>query len=54
MIAFSLLVKIQDFFTHLDGPYIDLFKILAGCIGWIGGLTLFMWWKEKKQQTAKA
>ncbi len=35
--------------TNMDPAYVDLMKIFAGSVGWIGGLTLFMWFKEKRK-----
>ena len=35
--------------TSLDPAYLDIIKIFAGSIGWIGGLTTFMWYKEKRK-----
>jgi hypothetical protein len=29
-------------------------KILAVSVGWIGGLTLFVWWKEKHRFSKSA
>jgi hypothetical protein len=42
--------QIPQFFSAIDPAYMDLVKIFAGSIGWIGSLTIFMWWKEKRKQ----
>lgn len=47
LIFVSLFMQVQQFFTAMDPAYLDLIKIFTGCIGWIGGLTLFVWWKER-------
>jgi C4-dicarboxylate transporter len=50
--AFDLattLLTIQHFFAGMDPAYADLVKLLVGTTSWIGGLTLFMWVREKKK-----
>ncbi|HTS43106.1 MAG TPA: hypothetical protein VMH01_01815 [Puia sp.] len=44
--------QIQHFIASIDPAYMDLFKIFAGTIGWIGSLVLFMWWKEKRKNSS--
>jgi len=44
-------LQVQQFFSEIDPAYIDIIKIFAGSIGWIGSLTIFMWWKEKRKQS---
>jgi len=46
----SLFIQIRDLVLNMDPAYMDLFKIFAGSIGWIGGLTLYMWIREKRKQ----
>ncbi len=43
----SVFMQVQQFFLNMDSSYLDIIKIFAGSIGWIGSLTLYMWWKEK-------
>jgi hypothetical protein len=43
-------VQIQQFFSAMDPAYMDIIKIFVGSIGWIGSLTIFMWWKEKRKE----
>jgi len=45
----TLLSYIVEFFSHMDGAYLDIVKIFAGSISWIGGLALFMWWKDMRK-----
>ncbi len=40
--------------SHMNPVYLDLIKMFAGCIGWIGGLTLFMYMREKKKAATVA
>jgi hypothetical protein len=47
-------VKVLSFFVNMDPAYLDLVKIFAGSIGWIGGLTMFMWIREKKKEAERA
>ena len=51
-VNFSTLIAsyIFNFFSNMDGAYMDIFKIFAGSIGWIGGLALFMWIKDKNKK----
>lgn len=49
----SYFLSIRDFYYTIDPAYMDIVKILAGSIGWIGGLTLFMWIREKKKEAAR-
>jgi hypothetical protein len=44
-----VLGQVQGFFASMDPAYLDFVKIIAGCVGWIGGLILYMWWKEKNK-----
>jgi hypothetical protein len=46
----SLFIQIRDLVLNMDPAYMDLFKIFAGSIGWIGSLTLYMWIREKRKQ----
>ena len=50
----SIIAQLQGFFTSLDPAYLDFAKIVVGCVGWIGGLVLFMWWKEKNKKQEPA
>ena len=48
----SLLISFIHFlysFSAIDPAYLDILKIFAGSIGWIGGLTLFVWIREKQK-----
>jgi len=38
------------FFTHIDSAYLEFLKIITGSLGWVGGLTLFMWMKERNKK----
>ena len=42
-------MQVQHFFSSMDPAYMDILKIFAGSIGWIGGLTIYMWLKEKRR-----
>ena len=46
--------KVLNLFINMDPAYMDLIKIFAGSIGWVGGLTLFMWFRERKRETERA
>jgi hypothetical protein len=36
-----------------DNPaYLDILKLVVGSIGWIGGLGIYMYWRERKLKTA--
>ena len=44
------LVQLLAFFHgNFQAFAFEAIKILAVSIGWIGGLALFVWWKEKRQ-----
>ena len=45
----SLFLQVRDFFLTMDPAYLNLVKIFAGCFGWIGGLFLFIWTREKRK-----
>ena len=45
----SYFIQLRQLITGMDPAYLDIVKIFAGSIGWIGGLTLFMWIREKKK-----
>jgi len=45
----TLLLTIQDIFSGMNPAYADLLRIVVGTTAWIGGLTLFMWVREKKK-----
>ena len=50
----SLLISFIHFWysiSAIDPAYIDILKIFAGSVGWIGGLTLFMWIREKQKNS---
>jgi hypothetical protein len=49
-LVISYIHFLDSFFT-IDPAYMDFFKIFAGSIGWIGGLTLFMWVREKQKNS---
>jgi NADH:ubiquinone oxidoreductase subunit 6 (subunit J) len=55
MIVYSVIMlitffaRIQTFIYSIDPSFLDIVKIFAGSIGWIGGLTLFMWRREKQK-----
>jgi len=55
MLGFSYLffvnffLFVQNLFSSMDPAYMDVLKIFAGSIGWIGSLTLFMWYREKRK-----
>jgi hypothetical protein len=46
----SIISQIQNFIYNLDPAYLDIAKIFAGSIAWIGGFIIFMWLKEKKKK----
>ncbi|MBS1666918.1 MAG: hypothetical protein JST58_06020 [Bacteroidetes bacterium] len=45
----SVIAQLQFYFATVDPAYLEFFKIFAGCTSWIGGLILYMWWKEKNK-----
>jgi hypothetical protein len=45
-----VLSYIFNFFLNMDSAYLDIVKIFAGSIGWIGGLSFFMWWKDRNKK----
>ena len=45
-------MQAEHFFTSMDPAYIDILKIFAGSIGWVGGLTIYMWLREKRRNPA--
>lgn len=47
-----MLSQLQHFFSNIPPGYLDIIKIFAGSIGWVGGLTLFMWMREKRKHVA--
>ncbi len=49
----SNFLSIRDFYFTIDPAYMDIVKIFAGSIGWVGGLTLYMWIREKKKEAAR-
>jgi hypothetical protein len=49
-----LFVQLASFVSHIQGinpAYLDVVKIFVGSIAWVGGLTFFMWWREKHKNT---
>lgn len=44
-----ILMSIQRLFSNMDPAYADMVKMLTGTTAWIGGLTWFMWAREKKK-----
>lgn len=55
LFEFSPLLSIaQHLFTNMNPAVADILRILVGTTAWIGGLTLFMWIREKKKQRAAA
>ena len=51
VILASFFSELRYAFATIDPVYMDIIKIFAGSIGWIGGLTLFMLWKDKHKHT---
>jgi hypothetical protein len=49
----SYYISIRDFYFTIDPAYMDIVKIFAGSIGWVGGLALYMWIREKKKESAR-
>ena len=43
----STLLAFERLFAGMNPAYADLVKIFVGTFGWIGGLTLFMWLRDK-------
>jgi hypothetical protein len=48
-ILIPLLTSVKTLMSDISPTTVTILQILAGSIGWIGGLTLFVWWKEKKK-----
>jgi hypothetical protein len=44
-----ILTQIQQYISSIDPAYMDIIKIFAGSIGWIGILTLYMWLRERRK-----
>jgi hypothetical protein len=44
-----LSMQVLHFFSSMDPAYMDILKIFAGSIGWVGGLTIYMWLREKRR-----
>ncbi len=42
-------LQVARFFSTMDSGYLDILKILAGSIGWVGGLTMIMYFREKRK-----
>ena len=51
---FPLLSIAEHIFTGMNPAVADILRILTGTTAWIGGLTLFMWIREKKKRRAIA
>jgi hypothetical protein len=51
-----LFVNIASILGHwqVNPAYMDIVKILVGSIAWIGGLTGFMWWREKQRSSVRS
>ena len=49
-IVYMLIASLVYQFQDMNPAYLELVKIFVGSIGWIGGLTLFMWWREKNKK----
>ncbi|HTQ66266.1 MAG TPA: hypothetical protein VMI12_15820 [Puia sp.] len=52
VVFYTYFIQIQHYFAMMDQSYLDILKIFIGSIGWIGGLTLYMWRREKKKNPA--
>jgi hypothetical protein len=46
---FVSLASMMSNIHEINPAYLDLAKIIVGSVGWIGGLTLFMWFREKRK-----
>ena len=47
-----LLVQFASIMSNMkdiNPAYMDVVKIFAGSIAWIGGLTLYMWQRERRK-----
>jgi hypothetical protein len=51
IVYFSL--KMFNLFINMDPAYMDLVKIFAGSMGWIGSLTMYMWIREKRKEARR-
>jgi len=47
----SILLQIQ-ILAELNPVLTEVVKMLSVSIGWIGGLVIFMWWREKNRKHA--
>jgi hypothetical protein len=54
ILLIEFLSSVKYLTANLDPAYLDIIKIFAGSTGWIGGLTLFMWFKEKRKHAVVA
>jgi len=45
----SLITITQRFFSDMSPGVADLLRIFIGTTGWIGGLALFMWLRDKRK-----
>jgi hypothetical protein len=41
------------FFSDMNPACADILRIFVGTTGWIGGLALFMWLRDKKKNKLK-
>ena len=48
-----LYIQLASYLDHtlINPAYLDIVKIFAGAFLWIGGLTAYMWWREKNKHT---
>jgi len=51
LVITSILSQLENLLNSIAGsPYIDMIKMFVGCTAWIGGLVLFIRWKDKRKQ----
>ena len=43
----SFLTQLQNSFSSLTPAGLEVIKVISVSFAWIGGLTYFMWWKDK-------
>ncbi len=49
----TILDSSQHLYSGLNPAFVEILKIVTVSVGWIGGLTLFLLWKEKHNRVTK-
>jgi|GEM_PF-5746350 hypothetical protein len=46
----SFIVEIKQLNQSADPAYLDVVKMVVGITGWVGGLTLYMWIRDRRRR----